>query len=475
MVHPLNGSSMMWNILRRVSFRRSASKWAQLSQCYDEIPPKVQLMMRESGRQSVIRCGVLKRANGHQSLPTFLGALLADVYASDQTWLAVLLNRQVTRASSLLLIKFGEQFDTQQDGNYTRFAVPSPFLKDCNVEFLEITFPDSKQGEDECHFYIDLSDGSTKRLYRWPTVTVNDTTSSDPLPLSNQVNSSMAAEGILKFIRDKSSVSSYLQAMDRSNMSSFADRLKHKIHDRKKIFSDLGMATLKNLMDSDESLIENHISESQKQEMIRQVEGWRRQAHEELQSEVLPLLQKFLKSHLSIWRIYSYSEDKFNLRLKELVDKPLRDLKMVNLLYSLRGKLQLEGSINSPLHNAHLFEKEVTLAHRDLNKVIYQNFFKLQLPLIVCSTMGYVSEQFSLYSMGALASLGIVLGLQRVISSWELASKKIVDNIYDAIRTYIEYESNFMIQQCNEKFAEDETKHKHKQEILNSLLQDLRK
>lgn len=474
MVHPLNGSSMMWNILRTVSFRRSASKWAQLSQCYDEIPPKVQLMMRESGRQSVIRCGVLKPANGHQSLPTFLGALLADVYASDQTWLAVLLNRQGTRTRSPLLIKFGEHFDIQQDGNYTRFAVPSPFLKDYNVEFLEITSPDM-QGEDECHFYIDLSDGSTKRLYRWPTVTVDDTSSSGPLPLSNHVNSSMAAAGILKFIRDKSSVSSYLQAMDRSNMSSFADRLKQKIHDRKKIFSDLGMATLKNLMDSDESLIEYHISESQKQEMIRQVEDWRRQAHGELQREVMPLLQKFLKSHLSIWRIYSYSEDKFNLRLKELVDEPLRDLKMVNLLYSLRGRLQLEGSVSSPLHNAHLFEKEVTLAHRDLNKVIYQNFFKLQLPLIVCSTMGYVSEQFSLYSMGALASLGIVLGLQRVISSWELASKKIVDNIYDAIRTYIEYESNFMIQRCKEKFAEEETQHKHKQEILNSLLQDLRK
>lgn len=474
MVYQVNGTSLMWSALRKFDSKRPISQWARLAQCYDKAPPKVPLMIRENERNAAIRCGVIHRATSNQPLPTFLGALLADVYATDQTWLVTLLNRQGTPKSSPLLIKFGEQFDANQDKNLTEFAVPSPFLKEHNLEFLEVPSKEMQDG-DGCHFYIDLSDGSANIPHKWPTVTVSDNERANALPLSNQINSSLAVKGILGFIRDKTTVNSYLLAMDKSNVTSFADGLKRKVDDRKRIFSDLGLAILKNLRESDRSLVGNNPSQAQKHEMIEEIQEWRRNAHEELQTVVVPLLTNFLKSHLSIWKIYLYSEDKFSLRLKELIDEPLRDLKMVNFLYNLRGRLQIEGPTESPLQNVHFFDKEITLAHQELNKVIYDNFLKLQLPLIILATVGYVSEQFSLYSMGSLASLGIVLGMQKVISSWEVASKKIVDNMYEAIRIYIEHESNLMVKLCEEKCTKNEAEYKLKQEVIQTLSHDLRK
>lgn len=430
-------------------------------------------MIRGCDKESTIRCGVLQRSSGTQCLPTFLAALLADVYASDQTWLVTLLNRQGSPMKSPLLVQYGEHFEAHEDKNCTKFNVPSPFLKKHRIEFLEILSPEVRS-DDECHFYIDLSDGSPTKLYRWPTVSVSDTSSLDPLPFSNQINSSRAVKAILKFIRDKSSVESYLEDIEKSNVANFAERVKHKIDDRKQIFSELGRAVLENVSETDKSLAKHLSSEARKQEMIADIEVWRRQAHEELQNKVMPVLRKFLKDHLTVRNIYLYSEDKFSLRLKEMVDQPLHNLQMVKHLYSLKGKLGVEDSSNSSLYDTKSFNEELTLAHKNLNKVVYQNFFQIQLPLILCSTVGYISEQFSLYSMGSLASLGVILGVQKVIYNWEAASKKTINKIYHAIRSSIESEGNSLIQQCNAKFKSDEIKNQRKQEIIDSLFQDLK-
>lgn len=450
--------------------RRSLNLWASLGQCYNKPPPKVPLMIRKDDDTAVIRCGLLQRSGDYQKSSTFLGALLADVYSSDQSWLNVLLNRQASSLKGPVKIQFGELFDIQQQGTLTSLVVPSVFLKDHNVEFLEVS-QENTPSEDNCHFYLDLDGNSSSALFHiWPTVSIRDTPKTGELPLSNEISSQLALEATLLFTRDKGTVNTYLKDLDLSNFASFSKRLAAKIDDRKQIYADLGLAVLKNLQNEDKSLVKSHSLQSQKDEMLKGVESWRVLAHGELQNQVNPLLQKFLKTHLSVRKIYTYSSAKFNLRIKELIEEPLSDLQMQNNLYELRGRLHLSTPINPPLLERQYLERKVLSVYQDVNKVINQSFFTLQLPLIVCSTVGYISEQFSMFSMGSLASLGIVLGLQRVLSSWEVAAERIQRGVYDDIRANIEQEDKRLVQEVNDRFSKEETIQKRKLSIMNELL-----
>lgn len=448
--------------------RRTLNQWALLSQCYDKPPSKLPLMIRKDDENSIIRCGLLQGSNGYQRSTTFLGALLADVYASDQSWLNVLLNRRTSSLRGPIKIQYADNFDLQHNEAVTTLAVPSSFLKDHKVEFLEVS-EENAPDEDNCHFYLDL-DGKSSPLYQeWPTISVRDTSRTSELPLSNEINSKQALEAILRFIRDKSTVNSYLSDLEQSNFGDFSKRLAAKIDNRKQIYTDLGLAVLKNLENEDTSLVRSRYLQSKKEEMLKDVETWRRHAHGELQGQVVPLIQKFLKTHLSVGKIYTYSNTKFNLKVKKLIEEPLRDLQMENNLYELRGRLRLSTPLKAPLIDKRYFEKHISSVYEDVNKMINRSFFQLQLPLILCSTLGYVSEQFSLYSMGSLASLGIVLGLQRVLSSWEVAGKNVQKRIYEDIRAAIEQEYERLILEVEDKYAKEEIAQKHKLDLIRAL------
>ncbi|QLQ80204.1 hypothetical protein HG537_0D02050 [Torulaspora globosa] len=454
--------------LTLLASRRSLNQWALLSQCYDKPPSKLPLMIRKDDKDSIIRCGLLPGISGYQKSSTFLGALLADVYALDQSWMNVLLNRRASSVKGPIKIQYGDQFDVQRNETMTTLAVPSSFLKDHKVEFLEV-LEENAPDEDNCHFYLDL-DGRSSTLYqRWPTISVNDTSKTSELPLSNEINSRQALEAILRFIHDKGTVNSYLKSLELSNFGNFSKRLAAKIDNRKQIYADLGFAVLKNLENEDNSLAKGHYLQSEKEEMLKDVERWRRNAHDELQGQVVPLIQKFLRTHLSIGKIYTYSNTKFNLRVKKFIEEPLRDLQMQNNLHELRGRLRLSTPLKTPLIDKQYFEKQISSVYKDVNKVINQSFFKLQLPLILCSTIGYISEQFSLYSMGSLASLGIVLGLQRVLSNWELAGKNVQKRIYEDIRATIEQEYKRLVQEVEDKCGKEETAQKHKLHLIRAL------
>lgn len=453
--------------------KRFQSQWAQLSDCYKILPPKLPLILQESReRTSILRCGVILSANNLRHQSKFLSSLLADVYSSDQAWFNVMANRYTTSPTSPVLVRFGEQFDMQREQNYTKFVVPSPFLKDYKVEFLEMQTK-QPQGEDGCHLYITL-DGSDSVLARgWPTIGVQDCDNTDSLPFSNQINLSMAFEAISNFIKDKNTVKSYLQEMDKSNFADFTKRLSARLNDRKGIFLDLKSSVLQDILVNDKTLVEDEHLKSDKQDVMQAIEQWSQLAHTELQTKVKPLLEDFAREQLSIWRIYTYSESKLKLKLIELVTKPLRDLQMVQSLYILRGHLHIDDTMKSPLIETNHLEDKICFVQTKINKSIYHNFLTLQLPLILCATLGVISDQFSAYSMGALASFGIILGFKRVISDWEATLKKILADINESIRKSIESNKDCLIKHCRASFALEESKLDRKMKVIKAVSENL--
>lgn len=455
--------------------KRFKSQWAQLSECYKVLPPKLSLVLQESREPTaILRCGVILSANNVKRQSKFLSSLLADVYSSDQAWFNTMANRYSTSPTSQVFVRFGEQFDMQRERNYTKFVIPSPFLKDHKVEFLEMQTKQS-QGEDGCHLYINL-DGNDSMLARgWPTIVVQDCDNTNSLPLSNQINLSQAFEAISNFIKDKNTVTSYLQGMEKSNFANFKKKLSARLNDRKVLFSDLESSVLQNILINDKTLAEDKRMQSDKQEMTPAIEQWSQLAHNELQTKVKPLLENFAREQLSIWKIYTYSESKLKLKLIELVTKPIRCLQMVRSLYTLRGHLQIDDTMKSSLLEMNHLENKITSAQTKINKTIYHNFLTLQLPLIVCATLGIVSDQFSAYSMGALASFGVILGFKRVISDWQVTLKKILADINESIRRNIESNRDNLIQRCRASFALKESQSERKTKIIKAISENLDK
>lgn len=452
----------------RLTAKRSVNQWVLLSQCYDKLPSKMPLMIREGSANQAIRCGLLQKSSNYQASSTFLAALLADVYAPDQSWLSVMINRQASSLKGPMKIQYGDQFDVMHSDTSTTLAAPLGFLNDHNVEFMEIS-EKSTPDEDGCHFYLDLDGGSPTLYQKWPTVSIELTSKTDGLPFLNEINPNLALQAILSFIRDKKTVNSYLEDLETSNFPSFSKRLATKLDGRDQIYVDLGSAILRNLKEEDESITRSGYLLNHKLEALNEIETWRRFSHSELQRLVVPLVQKFLKTHLSVWKIYTYSNTAFNLKIKELVEKPLRELQMENQLYKLIGHQRLSAPVTSPLINKRYFEKKLSSVYKGVNRAIYQNFFQLQLPLITCATMGYISEQFSIFSMGSLASLGIVLGLQRVLSTWESASKETEKVMYEDIRANIERGNERLIQETEERFSKEAALHERKFELVRDL------
>ncbi|GAV54502.1 hypothetical protein ZYGR_0AM00400 [Zygosaccharomyces rouxii] len=459
-------------------FRRFGSQWVRLSQCYQKPPPKLSLVLQGYNPKK-IRCGLILPSDkeGLRGGSAFLSALLADVYSPDQAWFHIWRQRYLQHNSpSTILVKYGNVFDKHSEElestDMTTFSVPSPFLQKNNVEFLEVQSTDL-QDEDGCHFYINLQrDGvNPSAPHDWPTVNfvLNPDLQRVPLPMGDQIDPQWALGAICNFINDKSTVEEYLDVMRRSNFASVKRKLEGKLQEVDGIFRDLQKSVLGNIVHR-ENLHEQHRKlVADKREISEKIQRWSESAHDELQSSILPKLQTFVKNQLSIWKVYSYSESKIQLKLLNMVTEPLRSLQMVNSLNRLKGELHIESVASKNLIDTQEVNHKATALHKKINKIIYENFLLLQLPLILVATFGVVSGECSSFSMGALASFGIVLGFSRVLAMWQSLLDSYVKRIRETLSSNIENEKVSLINEYQTGFAAREKDFETKYEIIHSL------
>lgn len=460
-------------------FKRFNSEWVRLSRCYQKLPPKLPLVLQGYDSKK-IRCGVvLSRDNDRVSISqsAFLSTLLADVYSPDQTWFHVWKQRyEQSNSTSRILVKygkvFGKQFERMNESELTTFNVPSEFLEKHNVEFLEV--PSMEQASDDgCHFYINLQQHGVNPsgIYDWPTVNfiINPNLGKVSLPAGNQIDPEWALKAICEFINDKNTVDEYLDVMKRSNFANVKAELANKLQDVDGIFRGLQISVLENISQR-ENLYEKHKKLiDDKKHISGKIQRWSESAHDELQSSILPQLRTFVKNQLALWRVYSYSESKLQLKLLDMVTEPLHDLRMVNSLNRLKGELHINNVGSENFINKQEIKQKATALHKNINKIIYENFLLLQLPLILVSTFGVLSGECSSFSMGAVASFGIVLGFSRVLAVWQSLLESDVKRIRETLRSKIENEKVGLINEYQNGFATREKDFETKYEIIHSL------
>ena len=244
------GKNAMLSCMGTLVFRRHGNQWVKLAHCYNVLPAKLSLIL-DGFKSSKVRCGLILPPHNVTSSSSFLSALVADVYSTDQAWFNVLKDRYSGGDSlSKFLVKYGDQFDEQKMNNMTTFTVPSPFLQKNNVEFLEVQSTDS-QSNDGCHFYINLQGPNPNVFHIWPTVNLNLSSQISDMPFENQVNAPMALNAITNFIGNKNTVNEFLEAMAASNFSKVQQKLESKLTDKEDIFSDLKNRVLENILNTE--------------------------------------------------------------------------------------------------------------------------------------------------------------------------------------------------------------------------------
>ena len=384
--------------------KRSSSSWSQLSQLYAnsgcKVPDKLPLLEYKDNR--AIRCGVVIGSLRSQRDCAFLSALLADVYSSDQYWFEKFKGRFLSPKTRL--IRYGPSLEVQDVGESKMvFTLPSPWLQSHGVELLE-SDQVNQTGDDGCHVYLGVN-ALNLSTSPWPSFSINDSDNSSPLG-TREVNSALALAGVEKLINSKANASEYVRDMENSNFTNISKQLTQQICNREVVLQLLSGAVIKNIYETDTSLAKRSELLTEKAKLERKIEEWAFDAHSFTQSSLKPQLDGFVKRQLSVFRLLTYSESRLELKLRELCDRAI-DSSISDRVQFIRGQLNIKLVPQKQAARDSCYLKVAQL-HRTINKFIYQQFFKLQLPLIVCSFVGTLSGQFSAYSMGSLAALGIV-------------------------------------------------------------------
>ncbi|SCU97444.1 LAMI_0F10110g1_1 [Lachancea mirantina] len=448
-----------------LKIRRWNSNWCQLDHIYGkqgiEIP-KIKLL---GSKPPQLRVGVILRSLNKSRDLAFLSALLADVYTQDKYWMDVFMQRHCSSFSQNLL-KFGPHFDVQSTESIRTFTLPSPWLRENNVQFLETT----RQSvlTDNCHLYLDLrsqsADAST--LSRWPTLYIRESDSECVLE-RNWVNSQKALNAVKAFIKDKHQVKEYLRDLEDSNFLAVNKMLETKFSCKDEILQDLGKVVKAEIFDQDKSLREFETRSAEDKNREALIDSWTVNAHRELQQKFFPMMKAFLRKQLSVGKLYTYSESKLELKMRETLGL-IENTKIEESRNHLRGSLAL-GHANHDVLDVQKLQDKIPGLHEKINKAVYAQFFQLQLPIVIVATLGVVSGQFTLFSMGSLAGVGLALGVNKVMRQWNRLLHNLSTTITEETRQAIELERNSLREELRAKESKEAQLTTRKLELLSNL------
>jgi len=348
------------------------------------------------------------------SKKTFLNTLLADPFASDQSWYDSLLERK--NPSSF---KYNGVTDIQ-GSNYN---IPSPILEAHNIEFLELNELNYKDG---CHLYLNFGDPIEPR---WPTYEFQDDL--NEVPSSNELNSEIAFEAVNLLKESPLNSTIYTNLYNSSNFPHFNESLAKIINPEiviaklyKSIVKQLQLQNISNSL----TLKDLELKDFKIKQYIAQ---WDESAHREFQTQFQPFVTQYESKNLAWWKLY-YKNDDIEGILTHMLNTGFLNNSLKNFSY-VKGQIDSFSSfrkdqlsdISTELdQNAltqlkdQIITNELYPLQQTIIKQILINFVGLQLPVVLISAGGAFFYDFSLYSMGGLGSLGVVLGLNNVSKKW---------------------------------------------------------
>lgn len=420
------------------------------------------------------------------SSPSLLNTILADPFASDQSWHQALTERSTEVTN---IIKFSPAFESSNN----EYNIPSPFLKSLGktLEFVELSSKDTA-GNDGCHIYISFQANTPFSLSKWPVYQVSDIATEDvhDIVLSkSEISSQVAYQAVKLLTESPKNATIYTDIYTRSNMTQFT-KLLNKITNLENVIPRLYTSILKNLSEQNQthSLTLDELN-SRDAKVKKYISNWDQASHSEFQNVFKPYVVEYEKRELPWWKLYSRVDDiqgifahMLNLGLlndsfknysyvKGQIDS-FTSFQTGNVLdFDDLKKLEQKNEL-STLKRMVIQNDLVTLQNK-AGKLLMTNFLGIQLPLLLLSIPGFVIYDFSLYSMAGLASLGAVVGFNNVSKNWLKLVDQFKQDLFEKVRLALLDVNKSLYDDWSAKYEEEKEMIMKRMRLIEALKNDL--
>lgn len=422
---------------------------------------------------SVLRVGLIP-AQGHHRSSKLLDALVDDPIEKTQ-WSTALANRPLTKD---IFVSQSATFELTEARN-SLVIFPVPFSGDA-IEYLEVnSAEDSWDHLRHCHLHLFVADRVLTRapVSHYPFLTICDSSSPLGAPNLDITAHNCEYKGELLQINSQKALRANSALQTSPNNASFYTKHWNEsgIRELKSLFQgpEVYGALKASIISSCQEQISEIKDDPQNLKVISKSRtDWSQDAHRELQGSLLPRVRDTLYNDLAFYKLYARTDD-VESALTQVLDHALP--RSQSQLQYLKGRLgstyEADAGRSSTLKSA-LGPATLSLQNEAL-KTVLTSFFGVQVPLIALSISGVFFGGFSWYSMGALASLGVVAGLKKIQSDWLRGASMYEEKVQIAALTYIE-EAQRTLWKIKEEghFQASELKLKQ-EEALNDAIQEM--
>lgn len=484
-------------------------------------------LSRDASRRLDLLVGIVYENESIQKSSKFLQVLLADPLSDNsQQWYQELKTRPHVQ-NNLVCPVFDEEsrllFPESFRRSIKQYKVPSPILLGdrrssyadalCelnstpnNVLFLEINKPEEVSKLIEiCHFYIyvtaDLSNSKEalpKQIQKKILLTVVDNSEFTPRSTENtavtfrnelahhvvKINSLALEEGVEYFYKyDVQGASTYFDLLQNSNILEVSKYMLWYL--RTENLREWLLSIIKNEIATNkilEARIETVYNELKLQSLVQCSNAM----HSELQNDFIPKTNAFFGKQLNWWKLYLKNDnveyaikdylnvnfmpkslDSYNYLKGQLVAR-LQEQKFAH--YSETDKTQLNNPLQqykSNLINIRV-PQEVQLA---VYAALVSALVYYQLPLGAISLLGYLFFGLQAQTAGAIASLGLVLGFNKVSKDWLTFSAAWLSEMYEEVRVIISNDciNKGLLKELNLRYEAAKDLSRIKQQVLEEL------
>ncbi|CCH46003.1 putative membrane protein [Wickerhamomyces ciferrii] len=400
------------------------NKAKELFQDIDGVFSKIDLLQNLNSSKP-IRIGLVNPKK------SFLNTILSDPFASDQSWY-----NQFQERSDSQLIKYNDEFQNLE----SQLEIPSPFLQNKNLEFLEILNLEHHNFNDGCHLYLNFNPGLINN-YKYPTWEIKDSTTDLLYP--NELNSNKALEATNLLTKSSLNASEYTKLYNESQFPEFLKTL-DKLIEPKQIEKTLYQSILKNfqIQLNQKSLTFKELSEKDIK-IQTLIKNWDESTHREFQLNFKPYITNFEKKNLDWWKLY-YKNDDIETILTNMLNQNFLPNSIQQISY-IQGQIdsfnsQTTSDLNdNPLISIKqdIINNELIPIQNQVTRLLGFNFIGLQLPVGLVAISGWFWFGFEPYSMISLGSLGLVLGFNNISKKWLNIITNFKSQLFEKIRIAI--------------------------------------
>lgn len=218
------------------------------------------------------------------------------------------------------------------------------------------------------------------------------------------------------------------------------------------------------------------MSSEKVEELKRLRQNWSRKAHEELQTVLNYELDRLRYKTIPWYKLYYKVDDVYDCVSSVIKSNFL--IHANNNLHYLLGRIDAadQATETSFLNNTaiddartKILSSEAVELHNSGLKQLSLILFGFQLPLAVCPLLCTYFFDVTLYSMGSIVAVGMVIGFRRLQQNWSRMTANFKNRVLEDARLAVNDTEKQMWKRVEHKFDQQNTVVKKKQEIIEAF------